>query len=62
MNITSIEEIEKMHEELHLEAERFIIELKEALKEQEIYYKKIQYESNKKIQALQDLIYKLQLN
>lgn len=62
MDITLIEEIEKIHEELHLEAEKFIIELKEALKAQEIYYKEIQYKSNKKIQALQDLIYKLELN
>lgn len=49
-------EEEKMHEELHLEADRFIIELKEVLKEQEAYYQKRLHQSDQTIQSLRGSI------
>lgn len=60
INQQLIEE-EKMHEELHLEAEKFIIELREALKEQEIHYQEEQSQSKEKIQTLKDYIRQLEI-
>lgn len=51
-----LREEEKFHEELHQEAESEIIELKEALREQENNLLQIQYQSTKVIQVLENRI------
>lgn len=49
-------EEEKLHEELHQEAERFIIELKQTLREQEAHYSKKQNQQDQAIQVLENSI------
>lgn len=54
-------EEERLHEALHLQADRFIIELKQVLVEQEAYYQKMLHQSDETIQTLKGAIDNLEI-